>query len=359
MDVDEIPTPSKTPSQASIPTETASQSSSTEQQIMARLAGHNIQYDINFFRENESPDIKAFKTHIWNIVTPERASGVKPESVARYRKKYPDAMMSNEATFLDMVLGSAIKETYQPSSSKGREAMTPEERELVDSADRDMRDFWDDGLKTSLTEALRVRLGPSGLDGFELVEGRNKASDKAFSQPMPDRCYSWRTKVLPAINDNAVPGILNACINIVSEGSHSFFAIEGKSKSGSAFKMKVQLLRTLATLVEAHRQSLQCVGKLKNNPGIDQQTYKFGATISTEGFNVYVAFAYRDPITHKVGIKMVRVDGVHPEDDDAVIRSRRFGHNILEWGLLGTPKEDVWEFRTNMNEFASNSAPAS
>ena len=135
----------------------------------------------------------------------------------------------------------------------------------------------------------------------------------------------------------------------LAPGMHmAFLIIEGKSHKRSVAEAQNQARRAGATLVNGARKLKRRVDDALVEASIDQDTFVFSATFSTEALQIFVHwYDATNGLYH-----MNRVSAVTLNDRDQIISGRRQLHNILEWGA------DVrfWQhrsLRTKIAEFAT------
>ena len=306
-----------------------------------------------------------FQDLVKGIVQPERLSAgtISPNTQEleqnQFREVYGE-VKDFEYAFLDQVLPFLIHDGFTPS----------EESECIISAQQEsnllkkcrgytwtwfkMKSWRGQGLSWLGSKTFRWKLGvPAGVQGTRLLLMRHSDSSevRGFTVPSPDRIYYYN----PRHFDYTVPAgcILSPdtldLLNSYCGGIHPIFTIEGKSAGGDMTQMQNQAKNNSATTIEIERELYYLAGftndfRPKEDNGEstmtscpDYNTFFFTATISSEVFKVYVAWAevFVDGTVKK---HINQLEEVSLTASKARQYASRWCHNILEWGALNRKK---------------------
>ena len=281
-----------------------------------------------------------FKEMIFDIVSSERHSEMKPKSVKRIEKISPVLEEANEATFMNNLLPLIIKkERIAGRKNDGSTSLSgnmSEDEDLVEVPNPEpgfvyrSRDWFDDGVYAVTDHDFRKDLLPHGYVDEQVAQMLKK--DDNMLTPRPDRCYGLLRNWIPVPSDIQLSSEIRKYIEPCPNLSHPFFLIEGKSNKGDKFGMQLQARRGGASLVNAMRQLLTKIKEpLVTGSGVDDRNFVFSATMFPGLIDIWVHWAELEngqAIFHMSAIKTFAT-----KDPDHMRQARKLLNNIMTWGL--------------------------
>lgn len=321
-------TPTKENAQRKAPGPSPSSSGSSKMNTDPRWVKTRMQ-DHHIYRGSDAfgrADCSEFNQNVRSAISSERPSGVKPAEASRF-KKIHDTCVNNgvtEATLKREMLKNIIKDDLQVLTEPGHPA---QDIHLV----YESRDTFEGGIFCQADQPLRRGYLPHNYPlGLKDVADRLKVD--GMTNSVPDSTWGYLDKVLDPIPAGAMlQDRTKALLTICPALYCPFFFLEVKPDGGSMDACRNQAARGCATIVNAMRLLLRTLGR-EDTVGPDEDSYIYCATMNEELVEWWVGWAEVCE-DGQVNWHMNRIHREDIEQERALLVTRRYMHNILEWGL--------------------------
>ena len=298
-----------------------------------------------------------FEKKVKDILNIERHSAMKPLSAKKFSTERDYFDRANEDTVIHNLIPLIIKPSRSTQSTVDAEKMktidvamtvaTGYARELLEDGKWAPKDFWDDGVITTINDEFTRTFLPDkytagGIDS-ELAKAMMK--DDSMTNPKPDFCYGLNVDKFPlTVNPGVVVDTwVSAFQEVAPEMYHPMLIVEGKSNKGDAGDAKNQACRGGATLVNAARLLRSHVSmndgtaEMDDDTSIaDDRTFVYSAVVTPQVMQIYAHWAEvkRKNCVMEVLFHMSFLTSKALGDSEQVADLRKMLHNILEWGCI-------------------------
>ena len=275
-------------------------------------------------------DYSEFKEHVSSLISPERASGVKPGENSRFKQIYEDCITTGatEATFKHEMLEHIIMNDFQVLADPGDP--TQGIKPVFESRNINLG-----GIFCQVEQPLRRGFLPHNYskDELSLKEIASSLNVDGMFNSNPDGAWGYLGRVLGPITEGPMIKGYTNCLLTISPGLYCpFFILEVKMDMGSMEVCRNQAARGCATIVNAMRQLLHMLGR-EDTVGPDKDTYIYCATMCEDFMEWWVGWAEVCE-DKRVRFHMSKLRTELFDQDNPLLVMRRATHNILEWGLM-------------------------
>ncbi|KAK4696410.1 hypothetical protein P7C71_g1493, partial [Lecanoromycetidae sp. Uapishka_2] len=262
-----------------------------------------------------------------DLITKERLSPTKPETLERFMEKREKYKLSNEATFIDVIWWILVRDFRQVKESGVDIKSIQEKEELI------FTKYWDKDflLHRRDQEFERGRLPTPNIENDETL-AKLLGKVKGMKNPKPDLAYGLDKDAFSYeeqyVND-ANPKIADLSKGIY----HPFFIAEFKSAKGAMIDAENQACRGGAAIMNTLRQLKDMAKNADKDHGHDTGSYVFSLTIMPDQAKINVHWAEMRTAT-KIVYHMHKVQKYDLEDEASVTMLRVAINNILDWGVV-------------------------
>lgn len=307
-----------------------------------------VKYDL-WIDKKEARETKKGKNIIEaanNLITQERLSPTKQETLSRFMEKREKEKFSNEATFIDVIWWKLVRENRQVKEP-GTDVRSEEECEKII-----FTKYWDkDHLRHRRDQEFERGCLPIPDTEDDELLARLLEKVKGMTNPKPDLAYGLEREAFSREEQYTIdtkPGIAE-----LSKGIYlPFFIAEFKSyqgtmtdaenqacRGGAALINTLRQLKDMAPLITSKNQACDMKGFADKEQEHDTGSFLFSLTVTPENAQLFVHCAEKRTAT-KTAYHMHKVQKYDLEDENKVKMLRVAINNILDWGV-GDRKEYV------------------